>query len=179
MHDSELRDAIQKALDNNDSDAKRVEAIRLELHIYDRVQEGVQAALANRSGGSNGQRRTPTRKTDKRRDGHDTRIPYVGQTFSTVWGPSKDERTTHEVKVLADGKLEYDGKEYTSVSGIAAAITGRDSINGYEFFKLTAEYAEGENDDKGSDDDSDGEAPASSNGSRARKGSRRANNLIS
>jgi hypothetical protein len=41
----------------------------------------------------------------------------------------------HQVAVLGNGKLQYNGCEYRSLSGIAKEITGM-SWNGFEFFNL-------------------------------------------
>lgn len=63
----------------------------------------------------------------KRADGHDPRIPPVGSVI---------RRGEHEVKVLPNGLIGYDGKEFKSLSGPAAAIRNGQATSGFEYFRL-------------------------------------------
>lgn len=109
--------------------------IESELDFDDRVEAEVQARLSAAKSPAKKSRKSKT--SEKRSDGHDTRVPYVGSTFSKRY---HDE--DHVVEVLAEGKLLYRGEQYGSVSAIAKEIVGR-STNGYDFFGLGTIYPEG------------------------------------
>ena len=67
---------------------------------------------------------------------YDSRLPMPG---SLLMKQHKGE--THVVKVLDNG-FDYDGRVYRSLSAIAQEITGT-KWNGYTFFSLTKEVANG------------------------------------
>jgi hypothetical protein len=61
----------------------------------------------------------------------DPRLPSVGTTMERVY-----KGVTHRVAVLAAGFL-YEGATYSSLSALAAHITGAKAINGFAWFGLT------------------------------------------
>ena len=72
-------------------------------------------------------RRAPRRPSAKPRD---SRLPPAGTTLTRTFKGAE-----YRVYVLEDG-FEHDGEVYSTISGVATAITGR-SYNGYAFFQLT------------------------------------------
>lgn len=65
----------------------------------------------------------------------DPRLPAVG---STMLRPYKGKE--YRVEVLEHG-FRYDGREFRSLSALAAEITGAKSINGFFWFNLTTKRA--------------------------------------
>ena len=61
----------------------------------------------------------------------DPRLPKVGSVIVREYGGKK-----HKVTVLVDG-FRYGGQVYRSISGTARAITGKEIISGFDFFRLS------------------------------------------
>lgn len=59
----------------------------------------------------------------------DSRLPKAGTVIEKEFDGKK-----HKVTFLGDEGIRYGGEVYKSLSGVAAAITGRDIISGYDFF---------------------------------------------
>ena len=76
--------------------------------------------------------RAPKDATPRERD---PRLPAAGTTLTRTY-KGKD----HKVAVLESG-FRWDGKEWRSLSALAAAITGYKAINGFLWFRLTDEKA--------------------------------------
>lgn len=64
----------------------------------------------------------------------DPRLPPPGSIITRTY-----KGTDVEVQVLAAG-FEYDGRTFTSLSAVAAAVTGS-HLNGFHFFKLNKDGA--------------------------------------
>ena len=64
---------------------------------------------------------------------NDDRLPPPG---STITRPYKGENL--QVKVLVDGRFEFEGEVFRSLSAVARKITGQ-HLNGFAFFRLGKE----------------------------------------
>ena len=62
----------------------------------------------------------------------DPRLPKAGSVIVREYGGKK-----HKVTVLGDAKFRYRGQVYRSISGAARAVTGKEIISGYDFFRLS------------------------------------------